>query len=125
MDHFTRDSENIVCVNIPHCSPEVYSIDDSKCGEIKVSWKVVEGATGYNVYRAVPEGGCPGGLHQRRKIAKNISHCLEELCSYIDKKILADVNYHYWVSALSGAGESPLSYMGSGKSIYFYLPPTQ
>ncbi|MCX7778874.1 MAG: fibronectin type III domain-containing protein [Patescibacteria group bacterium] len=119
------------------CAPSqpLEPILSSKCGEITVQWLPVGGAVGYNVYRAVKNkdnrNDCE--LSQCRRIAENIRPedvCGESLCAYEDKSIIANVNYHYWVTALSCLEplcppyqESPYGYMKSGKSTC--LPPTR
>ncbi|CAM3183595.1 alpha-amylase family glycosyl hydrolase [Paenibacillus lupini] len=70
-------------------------------GQVTLTWNVLSGATGYNVYRAAIEGG------QLQLVGQ------PDEASFTDSDVVNGKKYYYTVTAVTENGESPLSEYGS------------
>jgi hypothetical protein len=67
--------------------------------KVTVTWSAVTGATGYNVYRSLTQGGPYGS-----PLASSVTGT-----SYTDNAAVNDTTYYYVVTAVDGTGEGPRS----------------
>jgi hypothetical protein len=65
--------------------------------QVQLSWKALPGAISYNVERSLVSG-------QEETIATGVTNL-----TYIDSGLTTGVTYYYFVSAVTGAGQSPCS----------------
>ena len=82
----------------------------SSSNSITVSWSVVNGAAGYNVYRSTNES------NDYRQIGSTyyMSHSASYFTSYTDDGLSSGTTYYYRVSAYNNKGESSRSSSSNG-----------
>jgi len=93
----------------------VSATDGTHTDKVQINWNFVDGATHYQVYRAISAGGT--------KTA--ISPWQASLNYYYDTTAIAGTTYYYWVKAATSSGGADASdYSSYDTGWRFLLPPT-
>ncbi|MGN0468881.1 MAG: hypothetical protein ACI4GY_09180 [Acutalibacteraceae bacterium] len=87
---YRADFENSMCLYVKFKIPQIYPLWETEPGKVMLSWKKVDGATGYDVLRADKEDG-EYKLLTKIKGAKNNS--------FIDNNIETNKPYYYKILA--------------------------